>query len=50
MRKSAKQQVEEIEMAKVKEETMHEVGDMLLEILELDKKTFQNWLAQEEDE
>tara|TARA_R110000822_G_scaffold20155_1_gene64919 strand:+ start:958 stop:1170 length:213 start_codon:yes stop_codon:yes gene_type:complete len=40
----------EVEMAKVKEETMHEVGDMLLEILELDNKTFKNWLAQEEDE
>ena len=28
---------------------MNEIGDMLLEILELDNKTFQSWLTQEED-
>ncbi len=36
--------------AKTKESTMNDIGDMLLEILELDNKTFKNWLAQEEDE
>ena len=36
--------------AKAKEETIKDIGDMLLEILELDNKTFQSWLAQEEDE
>ena len=36
--------------AKTKESTMNDMGDMLLEILELDEKTFENWLAQEEDE
>ncbi len=36
--------------AKTREETVHNVGDMLLEILELDNLTFQSWLAQEEDE
>tara|TARA_S200002703_G_scaffold117328_1_gene102940 strand:- start:3790 stop:4002 length:213 start_codon:yes stop_codon:yes gene_type:complete len=35
--------------AKAKEETIKDIGDMLLEILELDGKTFKNWLAQEED-
>jgi len=35
--------------AKTKESTMNEIGDMFLEILELDNKTFQNWLDQEED-
>jgi len=35
--------------AKAKEETIKDIGDMLLEILELDNKTFQSWLAQEED-
>ena len=36
--------------AKTKESTINDIGDMLLEILELDEKTFENWLAQEEDE
>jgi len=36
--------------AKTKESTMNDIGDMLLEILELDNVTFQSWLAQEEDE
>ena len=35
--------------ARKKEETIRDIGDMLLEILELDEKTFENWLAQEED-
>jgi|TARA_B100000085_G_scaffold257201_1_gene258314 hypothetical protein len=34
---------------RTKEQTMNEIGDMLLEILELDNKTFQSWLTQEED-
>lgn len=40
----------ETSTAKTKESTMNEIGDMLLEILELDNKTFQSWLTQEEDE
>jgi len=40
----------ETSAAKTKESTMNDIGDMLLEILELDEKTFENWLAQEEDE
>ena len=36
--------------AKAKEETIRDIGDMFLEILELDDVTFQSWLAQEEDE
>lgn len=36
--------------AKAKEETIKDIGDMLLEILELDNVTFQSWLSQEEDE
>ena len=40
----------EISAAKTKESTMNEIGEYLLEILELDDKTFKNWLAQEEDE
>ena len=36
--------------AKAKEETIRDIGDMFLEILELDNVTFQSWLAQEEDE
>jgi len=36
--------------AKAKEETIKDIGDMLLEILELDNVTFQSWLTQEEDE
>ena len=39
----------ETSAAKTKESTMNEIGDMLLEILELDEKTFKNWLTQEED-
>jgi len=35
--------------AKTKEETIRDIGDMLLEILELDNVTFQSWLAQDED-
>lgn len=35
--------------AKKKEETIRDIGDMLLEILELDNVTFQSWLTQEED-
>ena len=35
--------------AQTKEETINDIGDMLLEILELDEKTFQSWLTQEED-
>ena len=34
---------------RTKEQTMNEIGDMLLEILELDNKTFQSWLTQEEE-
>tara|TARA_R110002020_G_scaffold307640_3_gene523454 strand:- start:532 stop:744 length:213 start_codon:yes stop_codon:yes gene_type:complete len=37
-------------VAKTKESTMNDIGDMLLEILELDNVTFQSWLSQEEDE
>tara|TARA_R110000824_G_scaffold42470_2_gene125033 strand:+ start:369 stop:581 length:213 start_codon:yes stop_codon:yes gene_type:complete len=37
-------------VAKTKEETIKDIGDMLLEILELDNITFQSWLTQEEDE
>ena len=37
-------------VAETKGETIRDIGDMLLEILELDEKTFQSWLAQEEDE
>ena len=40
----------ETSAAKAKESTMNDIGDMLLEILELDEKTFENWLTQEEDE
>ena len=40
----------ETSTSKTKESTMNEIGDMLLEILELDNKTFQSWLTQEEDE
>jgi len=39
----------ETSAAKSKESTMNDIGDMLLEILELDNKTFQSWLTQEED-
>ena len=35
---------------RTKEQTINDIGDMLLEILELDNKTFQKWLTQEEDE
>jgi len=38
------------DIAKAKEETIKDIGDMLLEILELDNVTFQSWLTQEEDE
>lgn len=40
----------EYEMARNKQNTMREIGEYLLEILELDKKTFKNWLTQEENE
>jgi hypothetical protein len=40
----------ETSAAKAKESTMNDIGDMLLEILELDNVTFQSWLSQEEDE
>lgn len=40
----------ETSTAKTKESTINDIGDMLLEILELDNLTFQSWLAQEEDE
>jgi len=36
--------------AKTKESTMNDIGDMLLEILEIDERTFESWLPQEEDE
>ena len=39
----------ETSAAKTKESTMNEIGECLLEILELDNKTFKNWLDQEED-
>lgn len=35
--------------AKTKEETIRDIGDMLLEILELDNVTFQSWLTQDKD-
>lgn len=35
---------------RTKEQTINDIGDMLLEILELDNVTFQSWLTQEEDE
>jgi hypothetical protein len=35
--------------AKAKEETIKDIGDMLLEILELDNVTFQSWLTQDKD-
>ena len=34
---------------RTKEQTINDIGDMLLEILELDNVTFQSWLTQEED-
>lgn len=36
--------------ARIKEETINDIGDMLLEILELDNVTFQSWLTQDKDE
>jgi hypothetical protein len=39
----------EIKAAQTKEQTIRDIGDMLLEILELDNVTFQSWLTQEED-
>lgn len=35
---------------RTKEQTIRDIGDILLEILELDNVTFQSWLTQEEDE
>tara|TARA_B100001113_G_scaffold35447_1_gene25254 strand:+ start:1009 stop:1221 length:213 start_codon:yes stop_codon:yes gene_type:complete len=35
---------------RTKEQTINDIGDMLLEILELDNTTFQSWLTQEEGE
>jgi len=39
----------EYEMARNKQNTIREIGEHLLEILELDNVTFQSWLTQEED-